>query len=118
MLTDQDIKIIHTLIREGDLTAYALAQKTNISIPQVQYRLNKLLDCEVVDIINGENKNYWSIHPIFHSKDSIDSLKEKIEEAINSIEPLQTTPLDGLKLIFSFLIDSLNEQKNGKNNSY
>lgn len=117
MLTAQDIKIIHTLIREGDLTAYAIGQKTNISIPQVQYRLNKLLECQVVDMVNGENKSYWSIHPVFHSKESVDFMGEKITEIIDILEEDEPIPLEGIKLIMSFFIDSLKEQKNSNNNS-
>lgn len=117
MLTAQDIKIIHTLIREGDLTAYALGQKTNISIPQVQYRLNKLLECSVVDMVNGENKNYWSIHPVFHHTESVTFMGEKIAEIIDLVEEIETVPLEGIKLIMSFFIDSLDEPKNSNNTS-
>ena len=102
---------------DGDLTVYALAQKTGISQPQVKYRLEKLLASTIVDRVKVGNRTVYSIHPVFHKHETVDSLMTELVKLFEVIDEIHPTPLMGLKTIISFLIEILVEIKDDNNNS-
>jgi len=110
LLTKQDLKIINTMLTNGAITAYAIAQETKISNPQTKYRLNKLVESSLVTIFDGENKTLYDLHPVLQSNDAIMKIMEHITQIVEIVDDVQYTPLVGIQHLFYYLIRNLEEE--------
>lgn len=117
MLTAQDYKIIKTILSEGACTAYLIAKETKISVTQVQYRLEKLVDTTLVTRSNSDNRTLYDTHPLLLDGEKINQIGERITEIVELIDTAQYTPLTGVQHILVWLINYLEEFEEIEDNS-
>ena len=94
--------LIHT---EKSLTAYGISKQTNISIPQVQFRLSKLEEQGIVTSVIDNNKTVYTIHPALKSRECIDEITEHIKAISDIIDTVEYTTPTAMKYIIAFIIE-------------
>lgn len=105
MTSEQDDSIISEIIRsDSRLTAYGISQRTNISVPQVQYRLNKLVEKSVVRSSTEDSKKTYEVHPVLKSKKDIDGIASRIKEIVDIIDEVEYTSADGIRILIDFIL--------------
>lgn len=114
-MSEQDNSILSALMNEDNMTAYAISGcTTNISIPQVTFRLKKLIENKVVierkDDINGSA--IYSIHPSLKSNDIIKKISTHIKKIVDLIDEEQYATSDGIKCIISFILSKTDIEDN------
>ncbi len=65
---EQDDEILSALVVEDKMTAYALSKETEISVPQINFRMVKLVSIGVVKQVVEDGKTSYSVHPVLKSK--------------------------------------------------
>jgi len=104
---EQDYEIMSALsVAEEPLTAYAIAKETDIAIPQVTYRLRKLVDYDVVRNIVTDKTRY-EVHPILKSREKLEEILDLLSDIITLIDKTQAVTTDGVKEILAFMIDRI-----------
>jgi len=105
---EQDYEIMSALsVAEKPLTAYAIAKETDIAIPQVTYRLRKLIDYDVVRGIIEGNTTRYEIHPILKSREKLEEIVGLLTDIITLIDETQAITTDGVKEILAFMVDRI-----------
>ncbi len=102
--TNQDNQILSALIYEDKLTSYALSQITKISTPQINFRLGKLVESQVVIESKEEDKTVYSIHNSLKSKDAIKKVSEHIKSISDIIDNEQYATPEGTRTIICFIL--------------
>jgi len=101
---NQDSEIISVLVVEDKITAYGISQETGISIPQVTYRLRKMIDDEVVESKTIDDKTMYFIHPVLKSEEDMRYIAYLIKKIVDKIDTMKYISPDGIKTILSFII--------------
>ena len=102
--TDQDSEIISVLVVEDEITAYGISQETGISIPQVTYRLKKMVNDEVVESKTFDGKTMYFIHPVLKSEEDMKYIAYLIMKIVDKIDEVKNISPEGIKSILSFII--------------
>lgn len=105
MKDDQNCEILSALVAEESMTSYSLCKETGISVPQVNFRIEKLVAIGVVESRIVDNKTVYSVHPVLKSKESIAEIASYIESIFDVIDEAEETSVDGIKAIISFILD-------------
>lgn len=110
MKDEQDCEIISALIVEDKMTAYALSKETGISVPQINFRIEKLVSVGVINSHDDErNKTLYSIHPVFKSNKSVESIATHIKDIFDIIDKSKETSIDGIKVVIGFILSKTEE---------
>lgn len=108
MNNEQDYEILSTLARtDKPLTAYGVGKEAGIPIPQVRYRLTKLVDYEVVKAISSNKKTVYEIHTILKSMDKLEEIACLLTDIISIIITAETIGAEGIKTILAFIVDRI-----------
>ena len=107
-LTAQDIKIITCLIYHGDSSAYGISNETSISVPQVTYRLKKLMLSKVVTKHNEDTKTLYSVHLSLQSPELIKQITENLQEIVYLINETEDFSPEGTKAIIGYILEVAN----------
>ena len=107
----QDTDIMLQLTYTDSMTAYAISQATGISVPQVNFRLIKMIENGVVSLneFNLPKKTY-SIHPALRSKAAIEGIGQNLMEILQIIDEIEPTTIPGMETIIRFITDRLKIQ--------
>ncbi len=108
----QDNAILSALVEEDKQTAYSISQSTNISIPQTVFRLNKLIELNVVIEEKDNDKTVYSIHPSLKSHDVVKKISVHIKKIVDLIDKEQYASPDGMKCIISFILSKTDIEDN------
>jgi len=100
----QDNQILSSLIEKDKQTSYLLSQNTKISIPQINFRLAKLVEYQVVTESKEEDKTVYSIHDSLKSKTAIKKVSEHIKEISDIIDKEHYATSEGIKTILCFIL--------------
>ncbi len=101
---EQDDEILSALVVEDKMTAYALSKETEISVPQINFRMVKLVSIGVVKQVVEDGKTSYSVHPVLKSKESIEDIALHIKEIFDIIDNTEETSIDGIKSIIGFIV--------------
>lgn len=114
-ISNQDSDIISSLIMKKEMTAYTISKDTGISVPQVQYRINKLLANGIVKANAKENKTLYYVHPAFKSREAMEIIASYIKEIVDVIDDVESLSPDGMKLFISFVVSKteMSESEDG-----
>ena len=108
MNSEHDYEIMSALsIAEEPLTAYAIAKETDIAIPQVTYRLRKLVNDDVVSSTTTDKKTRYEIHPILKSTEKLEEIVGLLTDIITLVDETQAITTDGVKTILAFMVDKI-----------
>lgn len=107
MTKSQDTKILTSLINTDESTAYAISQDTGISIPQVNYRLNKLIESKAVTSLTKGEKTYYYVHPALKSDAVIKNITALMKQVADEIDTVAYTEPSGMRVIIEFIISKL-----------
>lgn len=102
--SEQDNQILSALIYKDNQTSYALSQTTGISNPQVNFRLGKLVESQVVIESKEDDKTTYSIHNSLKSKDAIKKVSEHIKSICDIIDNEHYATSEGMKIILCFIL--------------
>jgi len=105
MATEQDYDIISSLIVNSGVTAYSISKDIGLSVPQVQYRIDKLLRCGIIKAKVCNSKTLYSTHPALKSKDVMEEIASYIKAIVDSIDDIERLSPDGMKVLMSFIIN-------------
>lgn len=111
-MVNQDNEILSALMDEDKQTSYFLSQQTGISIPQVNFRLKKLIENKVVIEEKDNDKTIYSIHPSLKSQDVVKKISIHIKKIIDLIDKEQYASPDGMKCIISFILSKTDIKDN------
>ena len=101
---EQDSSIISSLIVEKDMTAYSISKDIGISVPQVQYRIDKLLRCGIVKSRKNDNKTLYYIHPALKSKKAMSEIASYIKAIVDIIDNIERLSPEGMKALVAFIV--------------
>lgn len=107
MTKSQDTKILLYLIEFDKSTAYAISQGTGISIPQITYRINKLIDSGIISSVVEDNKTYYNVHPALKSNEIISEITGLMKKVCDVIDRAKYTKPSGMKSIIELIISRL-----------
>lgn len=105
MKSEQNSDILSVLSVESELTAYAISKETGISVPQVNFRIDKLVKCGVVIPKEDGVRTVYSAHPVLRSRDAIELIATYIKEIVDAIDGVQSIQPTGAKAIIEFILD-------------
>lgn len=106
----QDNQILSSLIEKDKQTSYLLSQNTKISVPQINFRLAKLVEYQVVTESKEEDKTVYSIHDSLKSKPAIKKVSEHIKEIADIIDKEHYATSEGIKTILCFILSKVEIQ--------
>lgn len=106
-MSDQDIKILSSLMEEDNRTAYSISQHCKISIPQTTFRLSKLIECGVVVEKKEDNKTVYNIRHTLKSKEIVDKITTHIQKIVDLITGNDMLDLDGIHVILEFILSKV-----------
>lgn len=106
-MKNQDIKILLSLIISNGSTAYVISKDTKISVPQIMYRLNKLVESKAVTAVVNNDKTLYYVHPALKSEEVINRITVLLKEVADEIDKISYTEPDGLKTIIELIISSI-----------
>lgn len=118
MNNEQDYEILSALSSSNEpMTTYAIAKVTGITIPQVRYRVTKLVHYDVITAIATDRKTTYDTHPVLKSRESLEELIVLLTAMITLIDETQAITTDGVKKILAFIIDRIEfeDPENGAN---
>lgn len=101
---EQDSSIISSLVVEKEMTAYSISKDIGISVPQVQYRIGKLLRCGIVKSKKDDNKTLYYIHPALKSKKAMGEIATYIKAIVDIIDNIERLSPEGMKALVSFIV--------------
>ena len=101
---EQDSSIISSLVVEKEMTAYSISKDIGISVPQVQYRIDKLLRCGIVKSRKDDNKTLYYIHPALKSKKAMGEIAAYIKAIVDIIDNIERLSPEGMKALVSFIV--------------
>lgn len=101
---EQDDEILSALVVEDKMTAYALCKETGISVPQINFRIVKLISTGVVKQNVEKDKTSYSIHPVLKSKEAIAEIAAYIKNIFDIVDETEETSIDGIKAIIGFIL--------------
>lgn len=101
---EQDSSIISSLVVEKEMTAYSISKDIGISVPQVQYRIDKLLICGIVKSKKEDNKTLYYIHPALKSKKVMGEIAAYIKAIVDVIDNIERLSPEGMKALVSFIV--------------
>lgn len=102
--TNQDNAILSALIQKDKQTSYSLSAETGISTPQINFRLGKLIESQVVVESKEDDKTTYSIHNSLKSKDAIKKVSEHIKSISDIIDNEQYATPEGTRTIICFIL--------------
>ena len=105
MAKEQDYNIISSLIISDGETAYSISKDIKASVPQVQYRIGKLLRCGIIKSKIEDNKTLYYIHPALKSKKAMEEIASYIKDIVDIIDNIEKLSPDGMKVIISFIVN-------------
>jgi len=105
MAIEQDYDIISSLIVNNGVTAYFISKDIGLSVPQVQYRIDKLLRCGIIKSKVNSGKTLYSTHPALKSKVVMEEIASYIKAIVDSIDDIERLSPDGMKVLMSFIIN-------------
>lgn len=101
---EQDSSIISSLVVKKEMTAYSISKDIGISVPQVQYRIDKLLRCGIVKSRKDDNKTLYYIHPALKSKKAMGEIASYIKAIVDIIDNIERLSPEGMKALVSFIV--------------
>lgn len=101
---EQDSSIISSLVVKKEVTAYSISKDIGISVPQVQYRIDKLLGCGIVKSKKVDNKTLYYIHPALKSKKAMGEIAAYIKAIVDVIDNIERLSPEGMKALVSFIV--------------
>lgn len=104
MVKEQDYNIISSLTTGDGETAYSISKDIGISVPQVQYRIDKLLRCGIVKSRKEDNKTLYYIHPALKSKKAMGEIAAYIKAIVDIIDNIERLSPEGMKALVSFIV--------------
>ncbi len=104
MAKEQDYNIISSLTTSDGETTYYISKDIGVSVPQVQYRIDKLLRCGIIKSKKDDNKTLYYIHPALKSKKAMGEIAACIKEIVDIIDNIERLSPEGMKSIISFII--------------
>lgn len=106
MYTEQDTDILISLINTKEaVSSYQISKDTGISVPQVRYRLNKLILSGIIKRTEHENRDLYEPHPALKSKKTIKEISNHIKEIADIIDSLEISEPDCIKSLLLFIIE-------------
>ena len=106
-MKNQDTKILLSLVNNDGSTAYMLSKDTKISVPQIMYRLNKLVESKAVTaVVDGDKTNYYA-HPALKSEETMNKIALLLKEVADEIDKVLFTESTGLKTIIELIISTM-----------
>ena len=106
MRTKQDVDILVALIQSNEpITSYQIAKDTGISLPQVRYRLPKLIQSEIVILVDCDGKELYEAHSVLSSRSTIDAITEHLVSISDIIDGYELSTPVCVKSIISFIVD-------------
>lgn len=105
--SDQDNQILTSLIDIDKQTSYSISQHTGISVPQVNFRLVKLVENKVVYELNENEKSVYSIHNSLKSKTVVNKIATKIKEISDEIDKVEYAAPEGIRSILCFILSKI-----------
>lgn len=106
-MKSQDTKILLSLVNNDGSTAYAISQDTKISVPQVTYRLNKLVESRAVTLKTDNDKTYYFVHPALKSNEVMEKIISLMKKVADEIDKIEYTDPRGMKAIIELIISRL-----------
>ncbi len=106
-IKSQDTDILLSLVYSDGSTAYMISKETKISVPQVMYRLNKLVESKAVSSEIKGDKTYYYVHPALKSEEVILKITSLLQEVVNEVEKVAHTEEDGMKTIIELIISNI-----------
>lgn len=101
---EQDYNIISSLTTSDGETTYSISKDIGASVPQVQYRIDKLLRCGIVKSKKDDNKTLYYIHPALKSKKAMSEIAACIKEMVDIIDNIERLSPEGMKALVSFIV--------------
>lgn len=108
--TKQDNAILSVLVAKDKQTSYQLSKLTGISNPQINFRLTKLIESQVVIETKEEDKTVYSIHSSLKSKEVVKKVSEYIKNISDLVDKEQYATPDGIRTILCFILSKLEIQ--------
>ncbi len=81
-----------------------MSQETGISTPQINFRLSKLVESQVVTESKEDDKTVYSVHDSLKSKTAIKKVSEHIKEISDIIDKEHYATSEGIKTILCFIL--------------
>lgn len=100
----QDSNILSSLAAETEATAYTISKDIQVSVPQVQYRIDKLVKCGIIKAKKISNKTLYSVHPALKSKEAMEEIASYIKAIVDTIDEVERLSPEGMKALISFII--------------
>lgn len=100
----QDSSIISSLVVKKEMTSYSISKDIGISVPQVQYRIDKLLRCGIVKSKRINGKTLYYIHPALKSKKTMGEIATYIKAIVDIIDNIERLSPEGMKALISFIV--------------
>lgn len=119
-MNEQDSSIISSLIMKKEMTAYSISKDTGISVPQVQYRINKLLISGIIKENVKDNKTLYTVHQAFKSKEAMEEIASYIKEIVDVVDNIEVLSPDGMREFISFVVSrtEMSETSETENDDY
>lgn len=106
MTTDQDVSILVALVTENQpVTAYRISKDTGIALPQIQFRLVKLIDTGVVKPVDVDGKELYEAHSVLISRTTLNEITEHLASISDIIDGYELSSPGCVKCIISFIVD-------------
>jgi len=106
METEQDINIIVALINaEQPITSYRISKETGISLPQVRYRIPRLVQCGIIELVEHDSKELYKSHSVLNSRSTIDAITKHLIDISDIIDGHELSSPECVKSIISFIVD-------------
>lgn len=104
MVKEQDFEIISSLTTSDGETTYSISKDIGASVPQVQYRIDKLLKCGIVKSKRDDSKTLYYIHPALKSKKAMSEVATYIKAIVDVIDNIERLSPEGMKALVSFIV--------------
>lgn len=103
-LNETDINIISSLIVKKEMTSYSISKDVGVSVPQIQYRIDKLLLTGILKSRVESGKTLYKVHPALKSKDAVKVIAGYIKEIVDIVDDIEILSPEGMKVFISFII--------------
>lgn len=105
--SEQDNKILSALIEQDKQTSYSLSQITGISVPQINFRLSKLVLDKVVYEIKENEKTIYTVHGSLKSKATVNKIADRIKEIADVVDKEEYATPEGMRSILCFILSKI-----------
>ena len=97
-LTDNEIKIYLALLRLGNANPFEIAKKTGFIRSYVYDALERLLDKQIVSVVNKDNKKYYNAIEPKKLEELEQEKLEKIKKIIPELEKIKSSSNEEVKV--------------------